>query len=118
MRGHPLDRNAHAMDEPAGPVRYELRVRGLLSEALLGARPSLHAQADGAETVLAGGLPDQAALYGVLTRSRRSAANCSKSVASVREPPPPGHCPCVGVVCAVNVCHQERGVDEAEPLDT
>jgi hypothetical protein len=20
--------------------------------------------------------------------------------------------------CAINVCHQERGVDEAEPLDT
>ena len=68
MRGHPLDRNAHAMDEPAGPVRYEFRVRGLLSEALLGAFPSLHAQADGAETVLAGGLPDQAALYGVLSQ--------------------------------------------------
>jgi len=23
-----VDRDAHAMDEPAGPVRYELRVRG------------------------------------------------------------------------------------------
>ena len=28
MRAHPLDRDAHAMDEAAGPVRYELRVRG------------------------------------------------------------------------------------------
>jgi len=64
-----VDRDAHAMDEPAGPVRYELRVRGLLSEALLGA-PSRACtrRRDGAETVLAGELPDQAALYGALTQ--------------------------------------------------
>ena len=34
------------------PVRYEIRVRGLLSETLLGAFEGLHAEAQGAETVL------------------------------------------------------------------
>jgi hypothetical protein len=64
---------------PAGPRRSRHGRTGrtralrasrawLLSEALLGAFPSLHAQADGAETVLAGELPDQAALYGMLTQ--------------------------------------------------
>jgi hypothetical protein len=47
-------------------VRYEIVVRGLLSETLLSAFPTLSAKAHGAETVLAGVLADQAALYGVL----------------------------------------------------
>lgn len=47
---------------------YEIRVRGRLSKTLLGAFPGLHAQMQGAETVLAGALPDQAALYGALTQ--------------------------------------------------
>jgi hypothetical protein len=47
-------------------VRYEIVVRGLLSETLLAAFPTLSAEAQGAETVLAGALADQAALYGVL----------------------------------------------------
>ena len=54
------------MNEPATSVCYEIRVRGLLSETLLGAFPGLGAQAQGTETVLTGALPDQAALYGVL----------------------------------------------------
>jgi hypothetical protein len=37
----------HAMDESAVPARYKIRVRGILSETLLGAVPSLHAQARG-----------------------------------------------------------------------
>jgi hypothetical protein len=49
-------------------VYYEIRVRGLLSETVLGAFPDLHAKAEGAETVLAGELPDQAALFGVLAQ--------------------------------------------------
>ena len=56
------------MVEPASSVCYEIRVRGLLGETLLGAFPGLTARADGAETVLAGALPDQPALYGVLVR--------------------------------------------------
>ena len=47
---------------------YEIRVRGQLSETLLGAFPGLRAEAQGAETVLAGALPDQAALWGVLAQ--------------------------------------------------
>ena len=54
------------MNDPATPVCYEIRVRGLLSATLLGAFPGLRARAHGAETVLTGALPDQAALYGVL----------------------------------------------------
>jgi hypothetical protein len=56
------------MDEPATSVCYEIRVRGLLGETLQGAFPALRARAYGTETVLAGALPDQAALFGVLGR--------------------------------------------------
>lgn len=56
------------MDQPATSVRYEICVRGLLGETLLGAFPGLTAHADGAGTVLTGALPDQAALYGVLVQ--------------------------------------------------
>ena len=45
---------------------YEIRVRGLLSQTKLGAFPDLRAKAEGAETVLAGELPDQPELFGVL----------------------------------------------------
>ena len=45
-----------------------LSVRGLLSETLLAAFPTLSAEAHGAETVLAGTLADQAALYGVIAQ--------------------------------------------------
>jgi len=53
-------------DEPATSVCYEISVRGLLSETLLGAFPGLSARERGTETVLTGALPDQAALFGVL----------------------------------------------------
>jgi hypothetical protein len=49
-------------------VHYQVRVRGQLSTTLLGAFPELRAQVRGSETVLAGQLPDQAALFGVLDR--------------------------------------------------
>ena len=55
------------MTEPTTPVCYEIRVRGLLGETLLGAFPGLRARAHGTQTVLTGALPDQAALYGVLS---------------------------------------------------
>ncbi len=45
--------------------RYEIRVQGALSDALLGAFPGLTAEVRGGETVLSGAL-DQAALHGVL----------------------------------------------------
>jgi hypothetical protein len=47
---------------------YEIRIGGLLGETLLGAFPGLHAETEGAETVLTGALPDQAALHGVLAQ--------------------------------------------------
>ena len=49
-------------------MRCEIVVRGQLSETLLAAFPTLSAETHGAETVLAGALPDQAALYGVLAQ--------------------------------------------------
>ena len=72
MRSHPFAADARRMNDPAtlddaaDPARYEIRVRGHLSETLLGAFPGLRGEAQGAETVLSGELPDQAALYGVL----------------------------------------------------
>jgi hypothetical protein len=59
---------AHAHDTDTWPVRYEIVVRGLLSETLLAAFPTLSAEAQGADTVLAGALADQAALYGVIAQ--------------------------------------------------
>jgi hypothetical protein len=59
---------AHAHSKDAWPVRYEIVVRGLLSETLLAAFPTLSAEAHSAETVLAGTLADQAALYGVIAQ--------------------------------------------------
>jgi hypothetical protein len=56
------------LDDSAKPVRYEIRVRGHLSERLLAAFPALRGEAQGANTVLSGDLPDQAALYGVLAQ--------------------------------------------------
>ena len=55
------------MDEPATSVCYEIRVRGLLGETLLGAFPGLRAREHETETVLTGALLDQAALFGVLS---------------------------------------------------
>ena len=49
-------------------MHYEIRVGGRLSGTMLGAFPELRAQVQGAETLLAGQLSDQAALFGVLAR--------------------------------------------------
>ena len=56
------------MDDHAIPPRYEIHVRGLLSERLLSAFPELRARTRNHETLLMGALPDQSALHGVLTR--------------------------------------------------
>ena len=68
MPAHPLAGDARLMKQPAGSVYYEFRVRGLLGETLLCAFPGLHARVQGRVTVLAGSLPDQSALYGVLAQ--------------------------------------------------
>lgn len=48
--------------------RYEIHVKGLLSERLLSAFPELRARTRNRETVLTGAMPDQSALHGVLAR--------------------------------------------------
>jgi hypothetical protein len=53
--------------DEAQPARYTIRVRGVLSETLRTAFPELDAEPCGKDSVLTGVLPDQAALYGVLT---------------------------------------------------
>jgi hypothetical protein len=49
-------------------VNYQIRVRGRLGKTMRRAFPALPARTDGDDTVLAGPLADQAALYGVLSR--------------------------------------------------
>ena len=59
------------MDEPTARIQpggYEIRVRGILGERLLVAFPDLVAVAVDGDTLLAGRLPDQSALHGVLGR--------------------------------------------------
>jgi hypothetical protein len=56
------------MKDPTGSVYYEFRIRGLLGDTLLGAFPCLHSEVQGGETLLAGALPDQSALHGVLAQ--------------------------------------------------
>ena len=56
------------MDTSAKPLRYEIRIRGVLGETLLGGFPGLDARVENGTTVLAGPLTDQAALHGVLNQ--------------------------------------------------
>jgi hypothetical protein len=48
------------------PQRYEICIRGRLGRTLRGAFPALQARTRSGDTILAGVLADQAALYGVL----------------------------------------------------
>ncbi len=56
------------MDDNHTATTYAIRVRGLLSDRLLGAFPEMHARTQDHETILTGALPDQSALHGVLGR--------------------------------------------------
>ena len=49
--------------------RYEIRLRGLLSDAVLASFEGMSATQRPAETVLRGSLPDQAALHGLIDRA-------------------------------------------------
>jgi hypothetical protein len=74
------------MAQRAETQHYEIRVRGHPSETLLAAFPGLKARLSGGDTLLAGELSDQPALYGVLAQVealglelievRRSNAKC------------------------------------------
>jgi hypothetical protein len=68
MCTHPAGHDASPVDEHLGPTHYVIRVRGVLSDRLLTAFPGLRSRAERRDTVLAGTLPDQAALHGVLAR--------------------------------------------------
>ena len=52
------------------PQRYQIRVRGRLGQTMCAAFPVLQARTDGDQTVLTGMLADQAALYGLLQKTR------------------------------------------------
>lgn len=56
------------MNQPEESVYYEFRIQGLLGDTMLSAFPDLHAELQGDKTVLAGQLPDQSALHGVLAQ--------------------------------------------------
>jgi epsilon-lactone hydrolase len=48
------------------PRRYEIRVRGPIGPTRIQAFPTLALRRSGQDTLLAGSLPDQSALYGVI----------------------------------------------------
>jgi hypothetical protein len=66
MRVRPALRQAATVEDLPEAARYEIRVRGVLGEMLIGAFPGLQVRTEPGVTVLTGHLPDQAALYGVL----------------------------------------------------
>jgi hypothetical protein len=59
-------RHVTGRDRGSQPRRYEIRLRGHLGKTVRSAFPALQALTRGEDTVLAGVLADQAALYGVL----------------------------------------------------
>ena len=56
------------MDAAAQDLQCEIRVRGLLGETLLAGFPGFRATERDGETLLAGTVTDQAALFGVLAQ--------------------------------------------------
>jgi hypothetical protein len=67
MRSHTITSQARGIvKKPAIPI-YEIRLRGVWGGTLLSAFPTLTAAAIDSDTVLSGELPDQAALFGVLS---------------------------------------------------
>ena len=58
------------MSEPARPARYEIRVGGVLDDRWADWFGGLRVSSDGTQTVIAGLLPDQSALHGLLARVR------------------------------------------------
>ncbi len=68
MRGRSIDDDTRRVNEQLRPTRYVIRVRGTLSDRLLDAFPGLRSRTGRGNTVLAGELPDQAALHGVLAQ--------------------------------------------------
>ena len=64
MCAHPAGHDGVPVDEHLEPTRYVIRVRDMLLTAF----PELRSRTDRGDTLLAGALPDRAALRGVLAR--------------------------------------------------
>jgi hypothetical protein len=77
--------NVTSADSGSRSRQYEIRVRGHLGETMRSAFPGLRAQPRGADTVLTGTLPDQAALYGALAEIEA----LGLELLEVRRLPPP-----------------------------
>ena len=58
------------MNGPGQPARYEIRVDGVLDDRWADWFGGLQVSSDGTKTVIAGLLPDQPALHGLLTKIR------------------------------------------------
>lgn len=58
------------MNGPGQPARYEIRVAGVLDDRWADWFGGLQVSSDGTKTVIAGLLPDQPALHGLLTKIR------------------------------------------------
>ena len=58
------------MNGPGQPARYEIRVDGVLDDRWADWFGGLQVSNDGTKTVIAGLLPDQPALHGLLTKIR------------------------------------------------
>ena len=58
------------MNGPGQPVRHEIRVDGVLDERWTDWFSGIQVSNDGTKTVIAGLLPDQSALHGLLTKVR------------------------------------------------
>ena len=68
MCAHPFGHDVERVYEQLERANDLIRVRGVLSDRLLTAFPGLRSRTDRGDTVLAGALPDQAALHGVLAQ--------------------------------------------------
>jgi hypothetical protein len=68
MRAQLAKADVSHMDEHSAPTPYVILVRGILGDSLLIAFPELRSRTIRGDTELAGALPDQAALHGVLAR--------------------------------------------------
>jgi hypothetical protein len=72
---------------PFGGGRYEIRIKGRLTDSMLAAFEGLTATVEPGETVLQGPVQDQAALYGLLERIQ----SLGLELVEVRRlPEPPG----------------------------
>jgi hypothetical protein len=72
--------------EPAGPVAYEIHIKGRVSEQLLSVFEGMEASEQSVETVLRGPVVDQAALHGLLDRVQALGLELIE-VRRVAEPP-------------------------------